>query len=51
MSLGSMRTLLLFMIFIMKYIFKFLPEAEQQPDNEETTLPEPRPDSRYLPLF
>lgn len=51
MSLGSMRSLLLFMIFIMRYISRFLPRGEEEPDDEEQKMPDAEIPVRGLPLF
>ena len=51
MSLGSMRSLLLFMIFIMHYISRFLPRGEEEPDDEEQKMPDAEITVRGLPLF
>ena len=40
MAIGSMRTILLFMIFIMRYISKFLPKSEEEPIEEEKKVQE-----------
>ena len=40
MSLGSMRSLLLFMIFIMHYISRFLPRGTDEPEDEEMKAPD-----------
>ena len=40
MSLGSMRSLLLFMIFIMHYISRFLPRGTDEPEDEGMKVPD-----------
>ena len=35
MSLWSLRSILVFMIFIMRYISKFLPGSEEEPEEKE----------------
>ena len=40
MAIESMRTILLFMIFIMRYISKFLPKSEEEPIEEEKKVQE-----------
>ena len=51
MSLGPIRTLLLFMIFIMDYISKFLPDINGSSDDDEKKVPDLETASRFLPLF
>ena len=51
MSLGSMRSLLLFMICSMHYISRFLPRGEEEPDDEEQKMPDAEIPVRGLPLF
>ena len=51
MRLGSMRAILLFMIFIMRYISRFLPSAEEEPTEEEKKMPEADATQHILQLF
>ena len=51
MSLGSMRSLLLFMIFIMRYISRFLPRGTDEPDDEELKVPDAQAGLPDWPLF
>ena len=51
MSLGSIRSLLLFMIFIMHYISRFLPSGADEPDDEEMKVPDTQTQPAGWPLF
>ena len=52
MAIGSLRTILLFMIFIMRYISRFLPKGEEEPvEEEEKKAPEWQLFNREFPLF
>ena len=50
MRLSSLRAMLMFMLFIMRYISKFLPEAEEQ-EEDEKKMPEADATQHFLPLF
>ncbi|MBR3094734.1 MAG: hypothetical protein IKH12_04005 [Clostridia bacterium] len=51
MSFGAMRAILVFMIFIMRYISKFLPKGEEEPEEEEKKAPEWQLFGRDFPLL
>ena len=50
MRFTTLRTILLFMLFIMRYISQFLPAAEEE-EEEEKKMPEAEPSLRDLLLF
>ena len=50
MRLTSLRAILMFMLFIMRYISQFLPEAEKE-EEEEKKMPEAQWSLHGLPLF
>ena len=51
MSLGSLRALLLFMIFIMDYISKFLPDISGSSEDDEKKVPDLETTTRFWSLF
>ena len=50
MRLSSLRAMLMFMLFIMRYISQFLPAAEEQ-EEDEKKMPEADVTQHTLPLF
>lgn len=51
MTIGSIRTILLFMIFIMKYISRFLPQGEEEPVEDEKKTREEQLIDRFFPVL
>ncbi len=52
MKLGSIRAILLFMIFIVEYISRFLPKGEdEEPEAGEKKAKEEELDARIFPAF
>ena len=49
MRLSSLRAMLMFMLFIMRYISQFLPAAEEQ--EEEKKMPEANAMQHFFQLF
>ena len=50
MRLSSLRAMLMFMLFIMRYISQFLPAAEEQ-EEEEKKMPEANAMQHFFQLF
>ena len=50
MRISSLRTILLFMLFIMRYISQFLPAAEEE-EEEEKKMPDAAWSQHGLSLF